>query len=106
MRIHNFFPIEQIKSELQDILARMMREDVSSLELLRNNAKTIGGIVGAEYDFFDQKMYEGEYFIDKNLLEYQDLQFSQIEKSSLGKQIKAQVSKLEGRARGLQGAIA
>ena len=57
-------------------MARMMREDVSSLEMLRNNAKTIGGVLGAEIDFFDTKKYEQEYFLEKNLLEYQDITFS------------------------------
>jgi len=27
----------------------MIKDDVSTIEMLRNNAKTIGGIVGAEY---------------------------------------------------------
>lgn len=54
-------------------MVRMMREDVSSLKMLRNNAKVIGGVLGAEYDFFDEKKYEQEYFLDKNLLEYQDI---------------------------------
>jgi hypothetical protein len=49
-------------------MAKMMREDVSSLEMLRNNAKSIGGVLGAEYDFFDEKKYEQEYFHEKNLL--------------------------------------
>lgn len=53
---------------MQDILSKMMREDISSLDMLRNNAKTIGGILGAEHDFFEGKKYQDEYFLEKNLL--------------------------------------
>ena len=105
MKIHNYFSKDQIKDELQDIMAKMMREDVSSIEMLRNNAQTIGGVLGAEYDFFDNKKYEQEYFLEKSLLEYQDITFAQIERTGLGKSIKSQVNKLEYRAKGLQGAI-
>lgn len=31
----------------------MIMEDVSTIDMLRNNAKTIGGIVGAEYQYFE-----------------------------------------------------
>jgi hypothetical protein len=48
----------------------MMRQDVSSLEMLRNNAKLIGGILGAELEFFEGKKYHDEFFLEKNLLEY------------------------------------
>ena len=51
-------------------MARMMREDVSSLQMLRNNAKIIGGVLGAEHEFFENKDYQGEYYLEKNLLEY------------------------------------
>lgn len=32
-----------------------MRTDVSSIEMLKDHAKTIGGVLGAENDFFVQQ---------------------------------------------------
>jgi hypothetical protein len=49
-------------------MAQIMREDFSSLDMLRNNAKTIGGILGAEQGFFEGKKYQDEYFVEKDLL--------------------------------------
>ena len=45
----------------------MMREDVSSLDMLRNNAKIIGGVLGAEEAFMDGKSEDlgQEMFVDK-----------------------------------------
>ena len=34
-------------------MGEMIKDDVSTIEMLRSNAKTIGGIVGAEYQFFE-----------------------------------------------------
>jgi hypothetical protein len=51
-------------------MARMMREDVSSLNMLRNNAKIIGGVLGAEHEFFEKRDYQGEYYLEKNQLEF------------------------------------
>ena len=33
----------------------MMLTDVSSLNMLKNNAKTLGGVIGTELQFFDDK---------------------------------------------------
>jgi|TARA_B110000285_G_C15126471_1_gene620565 hypothetical protein len=54
-KIYNHYCKEQIKDELQDILAKMMLTDVSSLNMLKNNAKTLGGVIGTELQFFDDK---------------------------------------------------
>ena len=42
-----------IKDQLQDIVGRFMSDDVTSLDVLRDNAKTIGGVIGVEEAFFD-----------------------------------------------------
>ena len=57
------------------IVAEMMREDVSSLEMLKNNAKTIGGVLGAEEAFMEGKKGElgNEMFVDKQKLELQNI---------------------------------
>ena len=38
----------EIKNELQDILGELIREEVSTIDMLRNNAKAMGGVLGAE----------------------------------------------------------
>ena len=51
----------------------MMFDDVSTINMLRNNAKTIGGVIGNEMAFFENKCYENdpeELFMEKDLLEY------------------------------------
>ena len=44
-----------LRGELQIILGDLIKEDVSAIETLRNHAKTIGGIIGSEYQFFEDK---------------------------------------------------
>ena len=61
---------------------------MSAIDSLKNNAKTIGGVLGSETAFFDNKKFDNEYFLDKPLLEYQDITFEKIEKTSLGKSMK------------------
>lgn len=91
----------QVTDELQDILAKMMYEDKSALDLLRNNAKVIGGVLGSETAFFAGKKYQNEFWLDKNEVKFYDIDFKRIEKTSLGKQIKSQIYKLESRNRQL-----
>lgn len=70
-KIYNHFNKEQIKDELQDILAKMMCTDVSSLNMLKNNAKTLGGVIGTELQFFEDKQYNedpNEYFMEKDVM--------------------------------------
>ena len=72
-KIYNHYSKEQIKDELQDILAKMMLNDTSTLKMLKNNAKTVGGIIGTEIQFFDGKTYNedpNEYFMEKDVLQY------------------------------------
>ena len=85
----------------------MMREDTSSLDMIRNNAKTIGGIVGAEQAWLDEHKDEDEsFFMDRSIMDLQDVTFNQIEKTNLGKTLKNQLNKLEERAKYLSGNIA
>ena len=53
-----------------------MIEERSSIHLLRNNAKTIGGLIGAEMAFLDGKLPDDHYFLDKETLKFQDLTFA------------------------------
>ena len=48
----------------------MMREDVSTIEMLKNNAKAFGGLVGAEHGYWDKKKEEeeNEFFFEKQTL--------------------------------------
>jgi hypothetical protein len=46
----------------------MMTDDVNTLDILKNNAKTIGGVIGAEMEFFDKEPKE-TYFISKTELD-------------------------------------
>ena len=51
----------------------MLFNDVSTIAMLRNNARTIGGVIGTEYAFFEGKTYDedpNEFFMEKDLLEY------------------------------------
>lgn len=48
----------------------MMVEDVSSLDMIRNNAKTIGGIVGAEQAWLEKnKDDDGSFFMDRSIMD-------------------------------------
>ena len=38
-----------IKNDIQDILSGFMMKDAGTLDVLRNNAKTIGGVIGVEH---------------------------------------------------------
>ena len=42
----------------------MMTDEVSTLDILRNNSKTIGGVIGAEMEFFKKDPKE-TYFLSK-----------------------------------------
>ena len=46
-----------------------MIDESSSLELLRNNAAIMGGVVGTEREFFADKDVVDPYFLDKSSLE-------------------------------------
>ena len=76
-----------------------MVNDVSEIDTLRCNAKIIGGIVGPEEEFLDrQNEEEGDvFFIDKPTLDLQNIKFTQIEKTTLGRGIKSIIEKLEGK---------
>ena len=82
----------QIKDELQDILGYMVRTEISTIEVLRNNAKTIGGVLGAEQAFIDRVTGEQkrlpkavELFYDRKTLDLQDISFVDIERTRLGR---------------------
>ena len=47
-----------------------MREDVSTIEVLQNNAKAFGGVVGAEYAYLEKRpeIDANDYFHDKKTL--------------------------------------
>lgn len=82
----------------------MMFDDVSTINTLRNNAKTVGGVIGTEMAFFENKQYNNdpnEFFMEKELLEFQNITFDKIEKTNLGKSLKSNIQKLESRAKGL-----
>lgn len=99
----------------------MTRKDISSLQIIRNNALCFEGVMGAEMDFIDNKcmnnnggvakvprhtesrlakMISGDgkaddYFLDTHKLDFTELTFKDIEKSQLGKQIINQIKGLE-----------
>jgi len=54
-----------------------MRQDLRALDVLRNNAAMIGGVVGAEDGFFRGKKSKKDdyYFLDRPSLNLQDLTF-------------------------------
>ena len=59
------------------------------MEVLQDNAKTIGGVLGAEDAFLERHKEEHEaFFIDKSILNVQNVTFAQIEKTSVGKTYK------------------
>ena len=50
-------------------MAELMREDKTCLDTLRNNAKMIGNVVGAEEAFFKGKKAKDDYyFLDQPTL--------------------------------------
>jgi hypothetical protein len=44
----------------------MVANDKTSIDILRNNVKLMGGIFGAEIEFLQDKQIEDEYFINKS----------------------------------------
>ena len=45
----------QLRETLQLILGELMARDASAIDTLRNHAKTLGGVLGAEYAYFEQQ---------------------------------------------------
>ena len=69
-RLNTFFAQDQIRAELQEIIAGMIIKDASSIEVLKDNAKTIGGVLGAEDAFLEQhKEDHEEFFVDRTILD-------------------------------------
>lgn len=93
------------------LVGDLIKQDHSAIETLRNHAKTIGGVVGAEYQFFEdrrpteEKLKEDNFFYEKNFQKLYDLRFKDIEKTPLGKQITQQILRLEERERNLKTSI-
>lgn len=59
----------QLRETLQKILGELMATDASAIDTLRNHAKTLGGVLGAEYAYFEQQKIkkqklEEEFFHD------------------------------------------
>lgn len=80
-----------------------MREDISSLDHIRSNAKTLGGMLGAQEQFLDNARHLGdEFWVDRSVLNIQDITYQQIERTPLGRAIKLQLQKLEEKSQGLQ----
>jgi len=52
-KIRGHLDKQEAKAEIQNILLEFMHEDYSSLALLKNNAKLLGGVIGAETKFLD-----------------------------------------------------
>ena len=78
VKIEKHLNHQEVKNELQDILGNMMREDVSTIEVLQHNAKAFGGVIGAEEDFAKGRIEfeENEFFQELPSLQLQDLSFS------------------------------
>ena len=82
-----------------------------TIEVLKDNAKTIGGVLGAGEIFISKKKNEkaippdGEFFLDRKTLDLQDVTFNQIERTKLGRVIKKTVDKLEEKIKNLQNNI-
>ena len=104
IKITNHLDEIDIRNELQDILGKLMGKDISSIEMLQNNAKTIGSVLGAEENFFAKKGQDmlTENFYDKKTLEIQDLTFKEIEKTKLGRALTYTIEKLESKIVNLQ----
>ena len=69
------------------IVAELIRNDKSTIDTLKNNAKMIGGVLGVEEAYFKDKMDEdaGQYFLEKPILNLQNINFNLIEKTILGR---------------------
>ena len=54
----------------------MITTDANSVEMLKNNAKTIGGIMGAENAYLEMHQRDDEaFFLDKSTLDIQNITF-------------------------------
>ena len=96
------FTQEDIRVQLLEILGSMMRTDISSLDHIRSNAKTLGGMLGAQEQFMDDQKHLGaEFWVDRNVLDIQDLTYQQIERTPLGRAMKNQLQKLEDKTQAL-----
>ena len=82
-----------VREELQEIVGDIMRQDVSAMDVLLNNAKAIGGVLGAEHAYMQKRKtgkekLEEEYFLTQRQMELMNLTFKEIERTHLGRQIK------------------
>ena len=79
IKVQNHIKQSKVKEDIQDILRDFMHEDANTLELLKNNSKTIGGVLGAEYALHERmekrKDVPEEFFFDKKEMDLQDITF-------------------------------
>lgn len=105
-KVSSFKTDKKLREELQEILGEMIGQEHSVIELLRNHAKTISGVLGAEYAYMDKRKTpetvakEDAMFFDnfhtQTGMHLQDLKMKHIERTPLGRQIKHQIERLEG----------
>lgn len=57
LEIYKHFDKFKVREQLQDILGSMMRNDVTSIDLIKNNALTFNGVLGPELAFLKDKVF-------------------------------------------------
>ena len=64
-------------------MSELIVQDKSTVETLKNNAKMMGGIIGAEEAFFQGRMAPDadHYFLEKPVMNLQNITFHMIEKT-------------------------
>ena len=68
-KINKYYAQEDLRKDLHEIIASMMTQDSSAIDVLMNNAKTIGGVIGATEGFFDKKNKDhDDFFLEKQTL--------------------------------------
>lgn len=91
-KINKFYAQEELRKDLHEIIAQMMTKDSSAIDMLMNNAKTIGGVIGATEGFFDKKKKDhDDFFLEQQTLQVQDITFPEIARTTLGKRITHQI---------------
>ena len=65
----------KVKEDLQDILTDFMNKDASTIDMLKNNSKTIGGVIGMEHALHEKMNARNEMPSDELFHEGKDLRF-------------------------------
>ena len=82
------------------IVGGMIKDDVSSINAIKNNAAQFGGVIGAETEYLEKHDEDGTWmFHDLKNIDLQSLTFKDIENTPLGKSMNKEIERMEAKVK-------